>query len=244
MVGPASFSGQGLLQERAVWFGLCAGFTFLASCEWGLRGKLLTVSVSAMVCAVGLLNGAILRRDLAPLLRSYDEAARLVEPNKTFLYLCYCAPPSSWYSRSYSSTWYSNPAVLSRLRIWPLAHAGEITALGGRDFLVANYEATTSSFPVEYLPEVNPAVHAATLYENVVTNPKVVDLADYEAKVGRPIDYVLVWGGRELNAQKAPQSALDKQLQARYTLIYAAPVPSLLSLFRRMDVGEPIRRAL
>jgi len=218
--GPASFSGTGLLGERAAWFGLWSAFAFLASREWNIRGKLFVRVVATIVCAINLLSGALWRREVSPLLRPYYDAARLVQPNKTILSLCYCAQQ------------YSNPAVLHRLRILPLAHAGDITALAGRDFSIANYEGTGSSFPVEYLSEVNPAIHATGLMENE-TNPEIADLAEYEEKTGRSIDYVLVWGGPDVHGQSISKSALSEQLQVRYTLIYSAPAPSLLRVFQK-----------
>ena len=217
---PQPFLGNGLLRERAGWFALWGAFGFLASRTWNAQGKLLVSVIASLVCALGLISGTIWRRDVSRLLRPYDDAARFVEPDKTMLSVCYCVPGSA------------NPAVLRRLRIWPLEHAGDITALAARDISIANYEGMGSGFPIEYLPDVNPAIRAPAVMENA-NNPEVTDPLEYEKNTGKSIDYVLVWGGPDVAGTSGRSSTLSAQLQARYTLIYSAPAPSLLRLFRK-----------
>jgi hypothetical protein len=64
-------------------------------------------------------------------------------------------------------------------------------------------------------------------------SPETADMADYEEKTGRSVDYVLVWGGPSISAQSNDDSPLWKQLRARYTLIYSSADPSPLRLFRK-----------
>jgi hypothetical protein len=216
--GGESYSGTGMLRERAGWFGWWSAFAFLASREWKTRGKLFVSIIATIVFAMGLLSGALWRRQISPLLAPYSDAARMVESGKTMLSLCYCSPGASDFE------------LFKRLRIRPLLHAGEITALVGRDFSVANYEGTGTSFPVEYLPEVNPAIREPEMMEIGSIN---ADLVDYEEKTGRSIDYVLVWGGPDVSGQGNRDSRLWTQLRARYTLIYSSPGLLSLRLFRR-----------
>lgn len=218
--GPGSYSGTGLLRERTGWFGLWGVFSFLASREWKTRGKVFISVSAAVVCFICLVSGTIWRHQVSPLLGSYGDAARMVEPGKTMLSLCYCEPQNSDF------------ALWHILRINPLDHAGDITALEGRDFDIANYEETGTSFPVEYLPEVNPAIRVPEII-HFEDHPGDMDIADYEEKTGRSVDYVLLWGAPDISKQSKGDSALLLQLQTRYTVLYSAPAPSLLRLFRR-----------
>lgn len=212
-----SYSGIGLLRERAGWFGLWGVFAFLASRDWKTRGKRFVSIVAAIVLAMSLLSGALWRRQISPLLGPYSDAARMVEPGKTMLSLSYC------------SLAHSDFQLFKHLAVQPFLHAGEITALDGRDFSVANYEGTGTSFPDEYLPEVNPAIREPEMMKN---DSMDADLVDFEEKTGKSIDYVLVCGAPDFPAQGKRDSRLWTELRARYTLIYSSPGPVPLRLFK------------
>jgi len=224
--GPKAFSENGDLQQRAGWFGLWGAFAFVASREWKARGKLWTSAVATVACAAGLVSGALWRSQVAPMLKAFDDAAQRVEPGRTMLSLCYCSP------------WNSNLALFQRVTVYPLLHAGDITALAARDFSIGNYEGTISGFPVEYLPQVNPALRTPGLME-VEYRPELADVADYEVKTGRSVDYVIVWGEPEVAGQNDNVSPLWSQLGARYSLIYGAPGATSLRLYRKRADGEP-----
>jgi len=220
-VSEYSGTGNGFLRERAGWFGLWGIFAFLASRGWNPRGKFLISATATILCVTSLLSGALWRRQVSPLLKTYDDVARLVEPGKTIFTVCYCIKFNT------------NYVLFRRVIVTPLLHAGDITALAGRDISLANYEGTSTSFPVEYLPEVNPALHTPKLME--IEYPQVVDLDDYEEKTGKSIDYVIVWGDQQIPEYgSGGDSPLWRQLRARYTLVYSSSGSSPLRLFRKM----------
>jgi len=223
LFGVDDYSGTGMLRERTEWFGLLGLFAFLASRGWNAAGKRWISVAAVMVCATNLLSGAIWRRQVSPLLRSFDEAAQLVEPGKTILDKCYCHGSNARF------------ALLDQITVNPFAHAGDITALSGRDIAVANYEALGTSFPVEYLPEVNPDLHAPELEDQ--DKPDIANIADYEEKTGKSVDYVLIWGEPETAAVNLPDSPLWEQLRGHYVLVYGASGISSLQLFRKIPKG-------
>jgi hypothetical protein len=104
--------------------------------------------------------------------------------------------------------------------------------LEGRDFSVDNYEATGSTFPLEYNPTVNPALHSKTFAASTSKRPQKTDIADYEAQTGESIDYVLIWG-TGLGDWLESGSILDQQLRSNYEEIYTSASPALLRLFKR-----------
>jgi len=218
--GPSAFSEKGDLRERAGWFALWGAFAFLASREWQVRGKLIASGVATVACGLSVMTSALWRHQVSPLLMAYDDAAHVVQPGKTILSLCYCSP------------WNTNLEVFRRLTVFPLVHAGDIVALAGRDLSVEDYEGTLAGFPVEYLPQVNPSLHATELME-VEFNPGLADMTDYEAQTGRPIDYVLVWGEPAASDQSDSELPLWGQLQANYVLVYGAPGRTSLRIFQK-----------
>ena len=233
---PSNYSGTGMLRERAGWFGLWGIFAFLASREWHPRGRILIIAIATILCVTSLFSGLSWRHKVYPLLNYYDDAARLIEPGKTILDRCYC----------YASN--TSFALFRQMTVHPIALAGDIAALSGRDILVANYEDLGTSFPVEYLPVVNPALVATTLTE--YDQPEIADLASYE-KTGRSIDYVLVGGEPPASETGPGDSPLWRQLGARYRLIYSSPGSFPVRLFRRYDslrsmsaTSDPSTRAL
>jgi hypothetical protein len=222
IVLPWSISGGGMLPERMAWFGLCAAFLWLGSVSnnWSTRTRQTAVAISALVVVLGLIGQTEWRHEMAGMLNAYDEAGRMLEPQKTILSLCYCNPAD-------------NPSrVFSNLRIRPLEHAGDIAALEGRSLSLDNYEAMGSAFPIEYTPDVNPALHEKTFAaSSVASKPRTADIVDYETRTGKTVDYVLLWGANRDKAET--KSVLGQQLQSNYETIYTSSPPAQLRLFKR-----------
>jgi hypothetical protein len=224
MVLPWSISGGGMLPERMAWFGLCAALLWLSSKQWSAKARLATVTISTLVVLFGLISQTGWRYQMSKMLSAYDEAGPILlaqkVPQKTILSLCYCNPAD-------------NPSrVFANLRIRPLEHAGDIAALEGRAISLDNYEAMGSAFPIEYSPKVNPALYEPTLAASTVASrPETADIANYESRTGKTVDYVLLWGTREDTADRG--SILGQRLQSNYELIYISSPPALLHLFKR-----------
>jgi hypothetical protein len=228
VVLPWSISGGGMIPERMAWFALCAALLWLSSSSgsdlWTIKARPAAIGVSTLVVVLGLFGQTEWRYQLSAVLNAYEDAGRLLAPQKTILSLCYCNPEDN-----------SNP-VFAQLRIRPLEHAGDIAALEGRALSVDNYEAMGSAFPVEYSPQVNPALHAKTFSASSVSSkPQNADLADYEARTGKTVDYVLLWGtGTGDSAESG--STLNQQLRSNYEVIYTSSPPALLRLFKRRQI--------
>jgi hypothetical protein len=231
VVLPWSISGGGMIPERMAWFALCAALLWLSSSssssstsnsdDWTFKARRAAIVVPTLVVVLGLIGQTGWRYQLSPVLNAYDDAGRLLAPQKTILSLCYCNPEDN-----------SNP-VFAHLRIRPLEHAGDIAALEGRAFSLDNYEAMGSAFPVEYSPRVNPALHAKTFSASSVSSePQNADIADYEAQTGKKVDYVLLWGTGPGDSAESG-SILKQQLRSNYELIYTSSPPASLRLFRR-----------
>jgi hypothetical protein len=227
VVLPWSISGGGMIPERMAWFALCAALLWLSSSSssssdnWTIKARPAVIGVSTLVVVLGLIGQTEWRYRLSPVLNAYEDAGRLLAPQKTILSLCYCNPEVN-----------SNP-VFAHLRIRPLEHAGDIAALEGRALSLDNYEAMGSAFPVEYSPRVNPALHSKTfLASSVSSKPQYADIADYEAQTGKTVDYVLLWGtGADDSAESG--SILNQQLRSNYRVIYTSSPPASLRLFER-----------
>ena len=216
---PWSISGGGMIPERMAWFGLCGALLWLGSKEWTIKARQVVIGASTLVVVLGLVGQTVWRYQLSPMLSAYDDAGRLLIPQKTILSLCYCNPEGN-----------PTPALVN-VRTRPLEHAGDIAALEGRALSIENYEATGSSFPVEYSPRVNPALHSKTL-ATFSSEPQIADAADYETQTGKTIDYVLLWGAGPGDSAESG-SILDQQLRSNYEVIYTSSPPALLRLFKR-----------
>jgi hypothetical protein len=230
VVLPWSISGGGMIQERMAWFALCAALLWLSSTSssssnnWTIKARPAVIAVPTLVVVLGLIGQTEWRYQLSPVLNAYEDAGRLLAPQKTILSLCYCNPEDN-----------SNP-VFAHLRIRPLEHAGDIAALEGRALSLDNYEAMGSAFPVEYSPQVNPALHAKTFSASSVSSkPQNTDIAGYEARTGKTVDYVLLWGTGAGDSSEEG-STLNQQLRSNYEVIYTSSPPALLRLFKRRQI--------
>jgi hypothetical protein len=217
---PWSISGGGMLPERMAWFSLCAAFLWLSSNDWSKKAQQASVLISTLIVILGLASQTQWRYQLSPILNAYDDAARLLEPQKTILLLCYCNPSD-------------NSKVFASLRIRPLEHAGDLAALKARAISLDNYEAMGSAFPVEYNPQINPGLQSKTISAaSVSSKPQETDIADYEIKSHKTVDYVLLWGSGSAHATES-EPILDRQLQEKYELIHTSAPPARLRLFKR-----------
>lgn len=227
---PWSISGGGMIPERMAWFGLCATLLWLSSNSnfWTVKAQGATLCVAILVVTIGLIEQSRWRYQLSRVLVAYDRAGSLLVPQKTLLSLCYCNPADN------------SKQLFGNLRIRPLEHAGDIAALEGRALSLDNYEAMGSAFPVEYNSSVNPALNSTSISAaSVSSKPQTADIADYQARTGKTVDYVLLWGG-EIPESSEPASVLNHEIELNYELIYNSPPPAELRLFKRKpDASMP-----
>jgi len=217
---PWSISGGGMLPERMAWFALCAAVLWISSSNLSKKFQQGTVLVSILTVILGLVGQTEWRYQLSPLLNAYDDTARLLEPQKTILLLCYCNPAD-------------NSKMFASLRIRPLEHAGDLAALKAHAISLDNYEAMGSAFPVEYNSSVNPERQSNTISAaSVSSKPQDADIANYESRSGKTVDYVLLWGSGP-DAPHGGKSILDQQLEEEYELTYQSSAPATLRLFKR-----------
>jgi hypothetical protein len=217
---PWSISGGGMLPERMAWFAICAAMLWISLNDSSIAANQAVVLVSTLVVVLGLVSQTEWRHQLSPTLTAYDDAARLLEPQKTILLLCYCNPAD-------------NSKVFANLRIRPLEHAGDIAALEARAISLDNYEAMGSAFPIEYNPGVNPDLRSKTISAaSVSSKPQETNIAEYETGSGKTIDYVMLWGYAAADSTEA-DSILKQQLRQKYELIHTSAPPAQLRLFKR-----------
>lgn len=114
--------------------------------------------------------------------------------------------------------------------VHPFQHAASYIAVQ-RDIVdFTNYEATTGYFPINFLPAVNPY----TLMGDAEDRPYEINIASYNQRSGRSLDYVLLWGGGDAQtAARADVQSILAQLRADYQQIYVSPQRGLVRLYER-----------
>ena len=74
---------------------------------------------------------------------------------------------------------------------------------------LGNYEAATGHFPTVFRPELNPYKYLGTKED-----PLKINIAGYQDRVGKHVDYVLLMSNRSIEQELRRASDLYRQLNA------------------------------
>jgi hypothetical protein len=171
-----------------------------AASQWVLMA-LPVFAISAALLTLLTRDQILINRELA----EYLSVSDAVQPGSTLL-------PVQFDSRG--------PGRLRWLLYgMPMRHAAGYLAAERGVIDLDNYEAESGVFPLVFRPEVDPAV----FIQHMEDDPPTPDLLAYPSKTGRHIDYVLVWDPYGATRTTLAGQALDRQLQAAYTLIRTSP---------------------
>jgi len=168
-------------------------------------------------------------KELNHYLAEYMSGMHYIEPNTTLLPIAFSRGGDTANGRSLS------------LRIDFVLNAAGYIATEKRVIDLGNYEASqTNHFPILFRPELNPAVNLYYAPLDIQTRELraiPTEIAGYQRCPGRHIDYVLLWGVRDRDRDKAIPRLIFKQLHEAYDLIYTSPQHGLMQLYRRKDLN-------
>lgn len=227
VVAPDSLFGGGFLSERLAFFAVCSAVLWMGSQSWGRISRRVVATAAVVLAVFALCTRFQWRTQTSHLLDSYEQAAAFIPPGSTVLSLCYCSPEDN------------RTPGLAEVRPFVLFHAAGLTALKSRSLLLYDYEAIGNTFPIEYQPaedfyERLPLGSFKSLVSNISYDPGRIDLDDFERQTSLPVDNVLIWGQPATNLDESATFPLFAKLQAAYQLVYVAPPPGRLRLFRHI----------
>jgi hypothetical protein len=119
-------------------------------------------------------------------------------------------------------------AISWRIGTEPLKHTSDYIATQKHLIDLKNYQAALDYFPIMFRPSLE-------LYKNPFFQDNTIAVINYFQKIGKPIDYILLWGKWEENRKTEDTKAVFRHLQQRYELIYTSPQRGLMHLYRRQD---------
>ena len=225
LTGPHEVAGGGMLTERMNLY------PFLALILWfGAQSYSRTVRRTIQIIAAGIalsLLGlhATKYAELNDYLEEYLSGAQLIEPNTTLLPL------------SFSHRGYAPDGRILSLRVGPFLHASGHIAAQRRIVELDNFAAWAGWFPIIFRPNLNPRVHIG-IEDGFEGEPPRVDFLTYPQRTGGRVDYVLVWGIREIQHDHPYTQSIFRHLEKGYHLIYTSPQRGFMQLYRRKDFKE------
>ncbi|MGD1855205.1 MAG: hypothetical protein ACFB2W_13255 [Leptolyngbyaceae cyanobacterium] len=226
LLAPKSLSGSVTIKDRLLLYPVLTLMLWLAAGQYpsairrSLTGLLVSISVAMLVIQTttyGYLNDYW---------REYTSVAPLIEEQATLLAINLPAPqdspsaPDLWRPPKFVRPWQINPFINV---------SGHI-AVARKAVLLNNYQANEDYFPVNFRPELNPFEIMSADDWRLLGKKLHVDILDYAAKTGRPVDYVAVW--QTADRPREEQEAVFQQLGAAYELIYTSPQRGYARLYR------------
>jgi len=119
-------------------------------------------------------------------------------------------------------------AISWRIATDPLINTSGYIATQRHLIDLKNYQAALDYFPIMFRPTLE-------LYKNPSFQGNTIAVINYFQKIGKPIDYMLLWGKWEENRKTEETKAVFRHLQQGYELIYTSPQRGLMHLYRRQD---------
>lgn len=217
---PNNIGGGGGIELRMALYTWLTLVWWLAAQSYGKTlERAIAVGSVAFAAALLVLN-SLSYSVLNDYLKEYLSAARFIEPGSTLLPL--------ELTKSYE-----RGAPIESLPADPFRHAAGYIAAQKHVVEFSNYEADADYFPTHFLASVNPYSHIG----DAETRPYKLDFLSYKQRTGVDVDYVLLWGEKNPEADASPdvQSVL-RQLHAGYEQVYVSPQRGLVRLYRRVDL--------
>jgi hypothetical protein len=180
------------------------------------------IAVSA-IASVGLLATRMPAYGQADsLVREYVSASSAIEGNRTLLALNFL---------QYGPDLPGHGRIPADVHIFQ--HTSGYIASGRNVVDLANYEANTEDFPVEFRQPMNPYKKLGDI-ENNQGRISQVNLSGYGTD-GGTVDYVLLWGAhaRREDGKTADPAPILAQLAAGYERIFVSKPRGLAELYRR-----------
>jgi hypothetical protein len=216
---PDQLLGGGLISDRLVLYPFFGAMLWFATQVYEPWMRRLVQMLSATIAVMFLLLHTFKYADLNPYLAESLSGISAIEYNTTILPLSLSRRGSS-----------ANGTPLAS-RATPFEHLSGHVVAQRRVVDVKNYQARQGLFPLVIRPELNPLPHIGQI-DSEQPQP---DWAAYADNIGRPIDYVIVWGLRDDRAAGGTADALLQDVEERYDWIYTSAPRGLMRLYRRKD---------
>jgi hypothetical protein len=176
------------------------------------RLRLASTTTSVVVSLLLIASMSVSYAQVTPYLQDMETAVRRIEPNSTLMLISF-------------GTTYAPDGQLVVHGPNVFDHGGYRQAAERGIVSVAFMLATTHYHPMRYRPGLDPGY-----------NP--VDFTGYAARIGKKIDYVLLWTGGT-NPDDPRARLIRKQLQDGYDLVFTSPQTGYAKLYRRKDWSPP-----
>jgi len=231
LVGPTAISSGSYLHERMMLFPFFALMLSFAAYSYGRLARHAIQAAAAALAGVLLVIHSLAYRDLNGFLTEYVSVGPALASNTTLLPITFSQQGDVPGMRSLSS------------RINVFLNAGGYLAAERHVVDLGNYEASqTRFFPTLFRSRLNPAeqlkyapVDSATGDLSAVPTA----LLEYPQRTGGTIDYVLVWGARADDRQRAVPRGIFRQLDEAYDVVYTSRPGGLARLYRRKGLRGP-----
>ncbi len=216
LVVPDAGAGGSMLVMRLAFFVFVALLLWWGaqplSSEAFRRLRLTSTTTSAVVSVLLIASISVSYAKLTPYLQDMETAVRHIEPNSTLMLT------------TFGTTLAPNGGLV--------VHGPDVFTHGGyrqaaeRGIVsVAFMQATTHYFSLRYRPGLDPGYN-------------LVDFTGYADRIGKKIDYVLLWTGGT-NPDDDQARSIRKQLQDGYDLVFTSPQTGYAKLYRRKDWSLP-----
>jgi hypothetical protein len=238
IAAPESVTGGAYIRERLILFPYVILILWLAfyPLHWFIKES---IQWTAVVTGIGLLLIHVSNyAQIEPYIDEYLSARNLIQEQTTVLPIYFSQRGDV-----------AGGSGLS-LRVNPFASTAGYIAIDRHVVDLNNYEAGQRNyFPVVFWPDLNPGTHLifepdAPATEEVdgshdldlLWQPARFEISTYQDQTRGRVDYVLLWGIRELQRAKQTTRSIFRQLEQGYDLIYTSPRSGLMQLYRRKDL--------
>jgi hypothetical protein len=230
-LAPSSLAGGAFVNTRLSLFPFFTLILWLGTFSFGAMARWLIQTGAALTALALLALHASAYVQLNEYLAEYLSVEGQLQPNTTLLPLTF--------TRSLRDS------PLAGVKVGAFRHASGYLAACAGVVELENYEATTGYFPVHFKEELNPFVFLSPEGRGtdigLQAEPPRVDIAAYEERTGKSIDYVLLWNVRPEQRDEPAGRAIFEQLEEGYDLVFTSSPRGLLHLYRRHP-GGPFRR--
>ena len=218
VLAPDVLFGGALIRERLLLYVILLSILWLAGQTYALVLSRLIAGAASAIAISGLAVNLPQYKNFNEYFREYVSAGEFIDPHTNLLPVSF-----TYYWPSRDVDWFTSTAPN------PLVHVSGYIAATKTLVDLGNYEAATGHFPTVFRPQLNPYRYLGTKED-----PLKINIAGYQDRVGKHVDYVLLMSNRSIEQELRRASDLYRQLNAGYRLIYTSP-RDLARLYRRSD---------
>jgi hypothetical protein len=223
IASPGGLKTGGFFRDRMNLFPWAALVLWLAAQRHSNRMRQVLrygpIGLAALILAIHMVRSA----QVNDYLREYLSAGEALAAQRTFL-------PIS----------FNNDGVLPNgrrlaFKTDPFRHLSSYIAARRRTVSLANYEASSDTFPVMYRRELNPYAFLP-VEGHLEGTPPHIDIRGYERRCGTRVDFVLIWAapaGANRTSPDPVTRSLYEQLERHYELVFTSRPRALMHVYRR-----------